>query len=137
MLSHLDQARNWGKWDMAAGNRGTSYLKHNQIDRARDLSYQVKHLLVRFERDLLQIYGQHSFNLRFEFESFNRFTDIFFDNFISDWIIQKKIQNAHTTVVTVRDMIIGILQSLAVESQKADNKLIQLEEQRKQIIIQS
>lgn len=137
MLNHLEQARNWGKWDMAGSSRGSSYLKHNQIDRARDLYYHVKHLLVRFEQDLRHIYGQKSFNLGFEFESFNRFTDIFFDNLISDWIVQKKIQKAHSTVVTVSDMMMGILQSLTMESQKIENKLIQLEEQRKLLIIQS
>ncbi len=34
-------------------------------------------------------------------------------------------------------MMIEILQSLAVESQKIENKLIHLEEQRKLLIIQS
>lgn len=137
MVEHLRQAKNWGQWDMAGRQRGASYLKHNQIDRARDLSYHVKHLLVRFENDLRHIYGQEQFNLSFEFTSFNKFTDIFFDNLISDWIVQQKIQNALSNVLTVRDKVIRILQSLNVEISKADSKLTQLEDQRKQLIIQS
>jgi hypothetical protein len=137
MIEHLRQAKNWGQWDMAGRQRGASYLKHNQIDRARDLSYHVKHVLVRFENDLSHIYGQEQFNLSFEFNSFSKFTDIFFDNLISDWIVQQKIQNALSNVLTVRDKVVRILQSLDAEIGKADNKLIQLEEQRKQFIIQS
>ncbi|MBK8506407.1 MAG: hypothetical protein IPL46_31935 [Saprospiraceae bacterium] len=137
MTDHLRQAKNWGQWDMAGRQRGSSYLKHNQIDQARDLSYHAKHLLVRLERDLSQIYGNEQFNLSFKLDSFSKFTDIFFDDLISDWIVQQKIQNALSNVITVRDKLIGILQSLDVEIGKADKKLIQLEEQRKQLIIQS
>jgi hypothetical protein len=137
MIDHLRQAKNWGQWDMAGRKRGAGYLKHNQIDRARDLSYHVKHLLVRFENDLRHIYGQEQFNLSFEFNSFSKFTDIFFDNLISDWIVQQKIQNALSNVLTVRDKVIRIMQSLDAEIGKAENKLTQLEEQRKQLIIQS
>lgn len=137
MVEHLRQAKNWGHWDMAGRQRGASYMKHSQIDRARDLSYHVNHLLVRFENDLRHIYGQQQFNLSFEFNSFSKFTDIFFDNLISDWIVQQKIQNALANVLTVRDKIIRISQSLNGEIAKAESKLIQIEEQRKQLIIQS
>lgn len=137
MIQHLGQAKNWGQWDMAGRQRGASYMKHNQIDRARDLSYHAKHLLVRFENDLKQIYGAQKFNLDLELDSFSRFTDIFFDNLISDWIVQQKIQNALSNVQSVRDKIIRLLQSMESEINKAANKLSELEEQRKKLIIDS
>ncbi|MCB0669577.1 MAG: hypothetical protein KDC80_27320 [Saprospiraceae bacterium] len=137
MIQHLSQAKNWGHWDMAGRQRGASYMKHNQIDRARDLSYHAKHLLVRFENDLKQIYGAQKFNLDLELDSFSRFTDIFFDNLISDWIVQQKIQNALSNVQSVRDKIIRLLQSMDSEINKATNKLSELEEQRKKLIIDS
>lgn len=137
MIQHLTQARSWGQWDMAGKQRGASYMKHNQIDRARDLSYHAKHLLVRFEDDLKQIYGVQKFNLDIELDSFSRFTDIFFDNLISDWIVQQKIQNALSNVQSVRDKIIRFIQSMDVEINKATAKLSELESQRKKIIIES
>ena len=137
MAQHLRQAKNWGQWDMAGRQRSAGHMKHNQIDRAKDLSYHAKHLLVRFENDLRHIYGQQKFNLNIEFDSFSRFTDIFFDNLISDWIVQQKIQNALTNVLSVRDKIIRIIQSLEGEIKKAENKLVEVEEKRKQLIIES
>jgi len=137
MIQHLRQAKDWGQWDMAGRQRGASYMKHNQIDRARDLSYHARHLLVRFENDIKQIYGHQQFNLNLDFDSFSRFTDIFFDNLISDWIVQQKIQNALTNVSSVRDKIIRILKSMDAEIGKAEAKLADLEGQRKKLIIES
>ena len=137
MIKHLQQAKNWGQWDMSGNSRSASYMKHSAIDKARDLSYTVQHLLARFERDVTQIYGGADLHFNIQLDSFSRFTDIFFDNLISDWIVQRKIQNALNNVLNVRDRIIRILQSLSAEINKTQEKLSDLENQRKQIIIQS
>ncbi|NND34827.1 MAG: hypothetical protein HKN76_19735 [Saprospiraceae bacterium] len=137
MSSHLSTAKNWGQWDMAGRQRGASFMKHSAIDKARDLAYHAKHLLSRFEGDLKHIYGRQQFNLRIEFDAYSRFTDIFFDNLISDWIVQQKIQNALSSVHAVRDKIIRIMQSLDGEIKKAQDKISSLEEQRKTLIIKS
>ncbi len=137
MEGHLKKARNWGQWDMTGRQRGASYMKHSAIDRARDLSVHVKHLLVRFQKDVRHIYGPEQFNLHIQIDNFSRFTDIFFDNLISDWIIQQKIQNALSSVVTVHDRVARILQSLDGEISKTQDKMAQLEDKRKKLIITS
>lgn len=137
MVGHLQQARNWGQWQHTGRPRSRSYFKHNEIDKARDLAYHAKHLLVRFENDLRHIYGHQQFGLHLDVNSFNRFTDIFFDNLISDWLVQQKIQNALANVISVRDKVVRFLQSLDAEISRANDKLSQLEEQRKQLIIRS
>ncbi len=137
MIKELQKAKNWGQWDMSGNNRSASYMKHSAIDRARDLSYSVQHLLARFHNDLTQIYGNMDLNFNVQLDSFHRFTDVFFDNLISDWIVQRKIQNALNNVLNVRDRIIRILQSLTAEVEKAKNKISSLQQQRKQLIIRS
>lgn len=137
MITYLGQAKDWGRWDSAGRRRSASYMKHNSIDRARDMSYHAKHLLVRFEKDLRHIYGHQNFDLHFEFDTFSRFTDIFFDNLISDWIIQQKIQNALASVLSVKDKVIRLLHSLEVEVKNSEEKYGQLEHDRKKLIIES
>ena len=137
MIAHLQKAKNWGQWDMSGRHRSASYMKHASIDHAKDLSYNAQHMLARFQRDLEQIYGGARLNFNLQMESFSRFTDIFFDNLISDWIVQRKIQNALNNVLNVRDQIVRILQSLSAEITKAEEKATSLEQQRKQIIIES
>ena len=112
-------------------------MKHSAIDKAKDLSYHVKHLLVRFQKDLSHIYGPENFDIQIQLDSFSRFTDIFFDNLISDWIIQQKIQNALSNVQSVRDRVYRICQSLDAEISKSNNSIEALEEQRKELILTS
>ncbi len=138
MINHLQKARNWGQWDMAPGNRrGAGHMKHSAIDRARDMSIQVKHLLARYQSDLRQIYRSDSFDLNIHFDSFSRFTDIFFDNLISDWIIQQKIQNALSNVISARDRVTRTNQSLQAEIAKSKSKITELEEKRRKLILNS
>jgi len=137
MIRQLQNAKNWGHWDMSGRKRGASYLKHSAVDRARDLSHHAKHLLMRFQNELKHIYGHHQVDLNLHFNSFSRFTDIFFDNLISDWIIQKKIQNALSNVMTVKDRVTRIMQSLEVDIQQNKDRINDLERQRKDLIIRS
>ncbi len=135
MIGYLRKARSWGQWDMAGRNNGMSYLKHSVLDKARDLSYHVKHFLLRFKEDLRDLHGFDGLNFTIHFESFNRFTDIFFDNLISDWIIQKKIQNALTNVQTVKDKVLRINQSLGAEIQQCELDIEALTAERKKLVI--
>ncbi|MDH3649445.1 MAG: hypothetical protein OEQ53_07160 [Saprospiraceae bacterium] len=137
MVRHLRSAKNWGQWDMTGRQRGASYMKHSAIDKARDLSYQAKHLLIRFQDDLRHSYGDRSVDLHIHFDTFTRFTDIFFDNLISDWIVQQKIQNALSNVLTVKDRVTRIMQSLQVDIDQSQEKVSDLENQRRALIIQS
>ena len=138
MVRHLRNAKNWGQWDMASRRGvGPSLGKYSAIDRARDLSYKTKHLLVRFESDLQEIYGPGHFHFNLQMDSFSRFTDIFFDNLISDWIIQQKIQNALSNVLSVRDRVIRIVQSLDGEKVKLAQNIQEMEDRRKILVIQS
>ena len=137
MLGHLSKARDWGQWDMTGSRKNAGYFKHSSIDKAKDLSYRVKHLLVRFKEDLRAIYGVNTIDFSIHFASFNRFTDVFFDNLISDWIIQQKIQHALSNVASVRDRVLRILQSLDADIEKSKLAINDLKKVRRQIIITS
>ena len=127
----LKNARNWGNWDMA-GSRGNmaGYAKHNNIDKARAKVAHAKHALMRFEnelRDIFQDYERLEFSLKLD--SFSRFTDIFFDNLISDWVVQRRIQNALSSVLSSRDKVYRLVGSLTakIPQIKAQNKALRKE----------
>lgn len=137
MLSHLHKARDWGHWDMSGRKRDAAYFKHSSIDKAKELSYRVKHLLVRFKEDLRTIYGPNGVDFSIHFSSFNRFTDVFFDNLISDWIIQQKIQHALSNVANVRDRVMRILQSLDADIDEGKSTVATLKKERRKLVITS
>ena len=135
MLTFLQQAKNWGNWDMMGKGRMASYNKHDAIDRARDSAYQAKHLLNRFQQDLYSL-GAGSFSFDVTMESLSSFTDIFFDNLISDWIMQQKVKNALSNVFSVRDKVNRILQSLESDLLKIDENIKTLTAAQEKIILE-
>lgn len=136
MLAFLKQAKDWGNWDMMGKGRMASYNKHDAIDRAKDSAYQAKHLLNRFQQELYSL-GAGSFSFDIRLDSLSSFTDIFFDNLISDWIIQQKIKNALSNVYSVKDKINRIIQSLESDLLKVDQNLKALEAAKERIILTS
>lgn len=136
MIAALNQAKTWGQWDMAGRRRSQAgYMKRNQIDRARDLAYKAKYVLQQFEKELRDVYTQQDFQLNLKFDSFNGFTDIFFDNLITDWLVQQKIHNTLSSVLSVRDKVIRLTKSLENEIPKLEDAIYKLDEDKQQIIL--
>ncbi len=136
MLAFLKQAKDWGNWDMMGKGRMASYNKHDAIDRAREAAYQSKHLLNRFQQELYSL-GAGNFSFDIRLDSLSSFTDIFFDNLISDWIIQQKIKNALSNVFSVKDKVNRIIQSLENDLLKVDENVKALESAKEKIILSS
>ena len=62
---------------------------------------------------------------------------MFFDNLISDWIIQNKIKNSLANCLAVRDKVVRLVSSLKAEIPAINQEIKQLEQNRKKIIITS
>ena len=134
LLQQLKKAKDWGSWDMMSNNRNSSYHKRGAIDNARDLSYKSKHALNRFQKELYDV-GEKNYNLDINIGSFNTFMDVFFDNLISDWVIQQKIKNALHNVDGVYDKVMRLMQSVDHQIKKVDLELIELESVKDKIIL--
>lgn len=135
IIHELKKASQWGQWDTyGRGGAMSSHMKHGAIDRAKNLSYQAKHKLVRFKKELSDL-GVDAFNLDINIEEFGKFTDIFFDNLISDWIIQKKIQNSLRNIINIKQKVGQIKDSIAQESQVVTQKIDQLSKERDDILV--
>jgi len=135
MIKHLQSARNWGRYDMAGGKGMSTMMKHSSIDQARSLAHRLQRVLIHFEDELYDIYDKEQFQFSFKLDSFAQFTDIFFDNLITDWIVQQKIHNALANVVNVQDRIARIAKSLKVELDRMEATIQQLEEKKKDLIL--
>ena len=131
MEGYLRNARNWGNWDMMGGRGMTTYVKHSNIDRARARLHKAQHLLNRFEEELRDVYNPRQLDLSLNLDSFTRFIDIFFDNLISDWIVQQRIRNALSNVVAVRDRASRLMGTLKMDASELVIKVKQLEKEKK------
>lgn len=128
IITEMKNAQHWGKWDMY-GNRGrqAGYRKHSAIDRAKNLANIANHELRKFMREL-QESGEYVEGFQINIEGFSSFMDMFFDNLITDWIMQQKIVNSLNMMHSNYDKIARILNSLqhkleSIEQQNAQLKV--------------
>lgn len=136
VVGKLNQAVSWGQWD-AYGRRGRmpGHFKYRYIDQAKDLAYKANISLRQFEQELRDIYGPKKFNLSVKFDAFASFTEVFFDNLITDWIVQQKIHNTLSGVRSVRDRVYRLVSSLQVDIPKRQQEMEALAAERKRTIV--
>lgn len=135
VVAGLQQAHNWGQWDMSGRNPMSNHLKYTAIDKAKDWAYEANRQLKVFEKELMDVYHNIPNDFRLQLDSFNRFIDVFFDNLITDWIIQQKIYNALDNTLNIRDKVIRMIKTLELEGPKVDQSISALETQKKEYIL--
>lgn len=98
-LKELDSAKNWGLFDMLGGGFITSIVKKGHL---HDFEEELK--LAKKEAELLtdelDDLGQNM-NINLDIGQFLIFTDIFFDNIFSDFLVQDKIDKAYKSIKKV------------------------------------
>lgn len=136
MAQYLKQAKQWGSWDMVGGNRSrhAGYNKRASIDKAKNISVWVKHELINLNKELRDV-GHHKEHFQLNMDNFNNFTDIFFDNLISDWVIQQKISNSLSNTVSVRDRVVLILRSIENEIVKTERDINTLQDKKDKVLL--
>ncbi len=105
----LDQARNWGIFDMLGGGSITGLIKHSAVSSASSLAEQARQDLETFRRELRDV---HIPDMRIEIDGFLTFADFFFDGFIADFLVQRKISDARGKVEDAIRQVENILGSL-------------------------
>jgi len=133
IVQSLKSAQSWGSW--SGRTKGvTKVIKLAAVDKAKKLSHQAQQLLRIFSKELADINGKQDFNFRFDFGGFNSFLNEFFDNLISDWIINKKIATALNSVVSTQAKVKRIVFSLEVDIKNAESEILKREDQVKELI---
>lgn len=92
----LDSARNWGLVDIFGGSTISGLMKHKKIGDAERYIDDAKRDLRSFSRELGDIRGIE--NLNIDVSDFLTFADFFFDGFLTDMLVQSKINDAKRQV---------------------------------------
>lgn len=133
VLSYLRKARDWGRWDMQGSKRG-SIMKHRAIDSAMKNLSKAQYQLDTFERELQDI-GLKQLHLKIRSSQFDRFTDYFFDNLISDWIVQQKIKSTMTSVEASLDHVKRLCLSLKNEKETNASRILELDAAKDKLLL--
>ncbi len=129
----LLSAEGWGVWDLLGGGLLASAVKHSRLDDARLAASQAQVLLDRFQRELEDLGPDHA-ELVLEIKSFERFIDVFFDNQISDWIIQTRISDSVSNVMAFLGRVKQIQSRLQAQKDEIQSRLETLARERQQFV---
>jgi len=132
ILEYLSQAIKWGHYDMAGRGSRANYAKRQSIDRANAYVHEAHRHIQHYQKELKDV--GLKVNITLKTENFNSFLDFFFDNLISDWIVQKKIKNTVNQVQATRNQVLELNNSLEGELNKIEQAMEALEKQRSYVL---
>ena len=134
VIDSLESARGWGTYDtFFGGGLISSMVKHDRLDEANDLARRAQAALSRFGRELSDVRAEHVPSI--EMSDFLRFTDVWFDNFFSDFEVQSRIKDALRQAETVRASVADAHDRLAVAAKGVDCGLETLAEDRTTLLL--
>ncbi|HKM18146.1 MAG: hypothetical protein GX228_02875 [Firmicutes bacterium] len=106
----LRSARGWGFFDLLGGELFSSLIKHSKMDDAQRMLTQVQADLSLLQRELKDI--DIHFGDEISVGGFQKFMDIVFDNIVSDWMTQSRINKSLREVSRVRAAVNEVLAGL-------------------------
>lgn len=132
VLTHLDNAANWGSYDMMGGGWMSTSFKHDHLDKASRATRSAQIALRRLKRELSDV--GTSARLQIRLDEFSKFADFFFDGFFVDWMVQSKIRHSRDRVVRTRGKIASIRSRLADRLRDRREKLDEIRARRRAIL---
>lgn len=91
----LNSARNWGIYDLTGGGVFSSIIKHRKISSANEWMSLANHNLRSFARELRDV---DDADLQVDTGSLVSMLDIFCDNFFSDLMVQRRINDTRARI---------------------------------------
>ncbi|HHT35838.1 MAG: hypothetical protein ACE3NC_06430 [Candidatus Wallacebacter cryptica] len=106
----LRSAKNWGIVDLFGRGMLSGLIKHSKMDDAQRELRQVQRDLQILQKELRDI--NIHFHGEISMSGFHKFMDIVFDNVVSDWMTQSRINKSLQEVERVKDAVNDVLLTL-------------------------
>jgi len=133
LIKQLKSAQHWGTWDVLGGGMLSSYVKQQRMGDVRKTLSSLRHYELNFRRELADI--KQSLDLDVELTGVEGFLDVFFDNLITDWIVQQRINRSLAGAQKAFSQVGKVLAILQVRYQQVESQIEKEEyELRKKIV---
>ena len=135
LVEKMDDALTWSTVDLFGGGMMTGFVKHSRLEEAQQLAQQLEDQLRCFESELTDV-DIHT-SLELTVDPFLRILDLLFDNFITDWAVQERIEKALAQAKTAEDEVQALLDHLAARQDQTQREKAELDRQRRLLIEQT
>ncbi|MCP4728260.1 MAG: hypothetical protein GY863_24705 [bacterium] len=136
VVKSLKSAKGWGTFDLLGGGIIATAVKHSKMDKAKESANRIQELLLRFNRELKDV-DVHGAGMTVDVSSFLTFADYFFDNLITDWIVQSRIKNSLDSALDLNQRVTDIVSSLEKQLKTVGGEIKNLSDEHKKIIIEA
>ncbi|RDW18652.1 hypothetical protein CWR48_10015 [Oceanobacillus arenosus] len=131
-VSSLESASGWGTFDLLGGGAIAGMVKYSHIDEATDRIHEAQSGMRHFQKELLDV--DETADLEIEISGLLKFADFFFDDIISDWMVQGRIEDSLTQVRNQLVNVERIIHKLNLEAVNMEDELTNIEIARKELI---
>jgi len=129
-------ANGYGQWGSYAPTFQEVQSRKSYLNKAHDLSHNAKQLLSELDDEMADIYAIKSTVRTHHFEEFRNFTNIYHDNLISDWILQKRLLATLNTINSTTDNVRRLVLTLKSQVKKTENAIQYLKKRKDEVIIE-
>lgn len=112
ILLKLEDANEWGLWDLIGGETISTLIKHSYLDEAEELVRTLQKELRQFKTELADT--EIIADIQVDMDEFLLFADIFFDSLFTDIAALGHIQQCKEKTQEVKDQIEILLKKLQV-----------------------
>ena len=132
ILSSLDNAQNWGTYDLVNGGLIAGMAKHSYLDEAQNKVITLQSQLRKFKTELTDITIQA--DMKVNVDGFLRFADYFYDGLFSDWAVLDRIGQSKSSVHSVKTKIENVLSQLDRMDRAVEQMIKHLQMERDSIV---
>lgn len=135
IIDKLQNAQNWGTFDIVGGGLITDIAKHSNLDDASQLTYTLQKQIHAFQKELSDISIHADFSI--EVSDFMKFADFAFDGLIADWLVLDKINSSLSQATHTRNQIASAIHMLEPLQQECVSDHDQTRRQRINFLIEA
>jgi len=106
----LGSAEGWGIFDLLGGGMLATMIKRSKMGEAKETLDTLKADLKAFQRELRDV--EIITDPEIDTGGFLAFSDLFFDDFLSDFLVQRKINKAQSQLKAVERQVQSIVDAL-------------------------
>lgn len=135
-VDQLGNAEGMSMWDtFLGGGMVVTAMKYSSINSSDDKIHRAQRALRRFQSELADVENFDTARLTVNKRDFLNFSDFFFDNMFTDWMVHSRITDAKSQLDGVLADVERILRELADRLKRTDAEIARLAEREKEIIL--
>lgn len=135
----LGKLKKWGIPEGGLGGKGrySSLKKKHFIRETKEVVQLINGQLSKFHAELADIYRSLNYSFKDHFNHANEFLDLFYNNLITDWVVQRNLKTTRSSLENMQHEIKRVLMSLAHEEKTMHEEILKLDADREILLVKA